>query len=76
MEVWRVNAAKVLIEYEEPRLSAVAVGHLDQNSFAQALERCIARSKAPPPAAALPPPAAQPPEVAKRPFTIPRRNLR
>jgi hypothetical protein len=33
------NAAKALIEYEEPKLSAVAVGHVDGNSFAQALEK-------------------------------------
>jgi len=25
----QINAAKVLIEYEEPKLSAVAVGHMD-----------------------------------------------
>jgi len=55
----QVNAAKVLIEYEEAKLSAVAVGHMDGNSFAAALERCIARSKGPPPVAALPPPTAQ-----------------
>ena len=43
-------------EYQEPKLSAVAVGHMDGTSFAAALERCIARSKQPPPVAALPAP--------------------
>jgi hypothetical protein len=38
-------AAKELIAYEEPKLSAVAVGHLDQTSFAAALERAILRSQ-------------------------------
>src|SRR5215471_5479290 len=70
------NAAKVLIEYEEPRLSAVAVGHLDGNSFAQALERALARSSAP----YVPKPALAPPEqsaeVLRKPFHFPRRNLR
>jgi hypothetical protein len=28
------NTAKALIEYEEPKLSAVAVGHMDGTSFA------------------------------------------
>jgi hypothetical protein len=32
---------------------AVAVGHMDGTDFAAALERCIARSKSPPPPAAL-----------------------
>jgi hypothetical protein len=73
----QVNAAKVLIEYEEPRLSAVAVGHMDGNSFAQALERCIARSKGPPPPAALLPPTEQhPASELKDPFVRRRRNLR
>src|SRR5262249_31278900 len=63
----QVNAAKVLIEYEEPKLSAVAVGHMDGNSFAQVLERCIERSKKPPPPAALLPPVEQhPSERAER----------
>jgi hypothetical protein len=52
-------AAKELIAYEEPKLSAVAFGHLDGTSFAQALERCLRRSKGPPPVAALAPPEQQ-----------------
>jgi len=72
----QMSAAKALIEYEEPKLSAVAVGHLDGNSFAQALERCIARSKAPPPPAALMPPAEHSAPDHSKPFVLRRRNLR
>ena len=50
------NAAKILIEYQEPRLSAVAVGQMDGTDFAAALERAILRSQQPPPPAALPAP--------------------
>ena len=42
----QMNAAKVLIEYEEAKLTAVAVGHMDGTSFAAQLERCLARSEA------------------------------
>jgi hypothetical protein len=69
------SAAKALIEYEEPKLSAVAVGHMDGTSFAQALERAIERSKQPPPPAALPAPQHSAEEV-KGPFPLRRRNLR
>ena len=73
----QINAAKVLIEYEEPKLSAVAVGHLDGTSFAQALERCIARSQQPPPKAALlPAPEQHPASELKGNFPMRRRNLR
>src|SRR5262249_49116408 len=73
----QLNAAKVLIEYEEPRLSAVAVGHLDGNSFAQALERCLARSSAPYiPKPALPAPEQHPASELKGNFPMRRRNLR
>jgi hypothetical protein len=71
----QMNAAKVLIEYEEAKLTAVAIGHLDQNSFAAALDRAIARSKAPYVPLALPSPQHSPDEV-RRPFTRMRRNLR
>jgi hypothetical protein len=71
----QMTAAKVLIEYQEPRLSAVAVGDMDGQSFAQALERCIARSKGAAPTAALPPPQHPASEV-KGPFVMRRRNLR
>jgi hypothetical protein len=70
------NAAKILIEYQEPRLSAVAVGHMDGTSFAQALERAIERSKQPPPKAALLPPPQHSADEVKGPFVMRRRNLR
>jgi hypothetical protein len=71
------NAAKILIEYQEPRLSAVAVGHMDGTDFAAALERCIARSKSPPPPAALlPAPEQHPASELKGNFPVRRRNLR
>src|SRR6516225_4356283 len=41
----QINAAKVLIEYEEAKLTAVAMGYFDGTSFAAQLERCIARSE-------------------------------
>jgi hypothetical protein len=69
------NAAKILIEYQEPRLSAVAVGHMDGTDFAAALERAIMRSKSPPPPAALPAPEHPASEV-RGPFVTRRRNLR
>ena len=68
------NAAKILIEYQEPRLSAVAVGRMDGTSFAQALERAIMRSKSPPPPAALPAPQ-HPASELKGNFPVRRRNL-
>src|SRR5262249_32450863 len=71
----QMSAAKALIEYE-PKLSAVAVGHMDGTSFAAALERCIARSKEPPPKSALLPPVQHSAEEVKRPFPLRRRNLR
>jgi len=50
------NAAKVLIEYQEAKLTAVAMGHFDGKDFASQLERAIAPSKGPPPKVALLPP--------------------
>ena len=43
------RAAKELLPYENPKLTAVAIGHMDQSSFAAALERAIERSKGSPP---------------------------
>jgi hypothetical protein len=43
---------RVLIEmfpYLRPKLSATAIATMDGKSFAEALERCIERSKSPPP---------------------------
>jgi len=70
------NAAKVLIEYQEPRLSAVAVGHMDGKDFASQLERAILRSQQPPPPTALPPPEQHPASELKGNFPMRRRNLR
>jgi hypothetical protein len=70
------SAAKALIEYEEPKLSAVTVGHMDGTSFAQALERAILRSKGPPPTALAPPPLQHPASELKGNFSMRRRNLR
>jgi hypothetical protein len=70
------SAAKELIAYEEPKLTAVAVGHMDGTSFAAALERAIMRSEQPPNAALLPAPEQHPASELRKPFTFPRRNLR
>jgi|SRR5215471_18769619 len=69
------RAAKELLPYEQPKLTAVALGHFDGTSFAAALERAIERSKGPPPPAALAPPQHSAEEV-KGPFVTRRRNLR
>ena len=70
------RAAKELLPYEQPKLTAVAVGHFDGTSFAAALERAIMRSQQPPPPAALMPPVEHSADELKRPFTMRRRNLR
>jgi hypothetical protein len=43
----RVRCAIEALQYEVPRLSATAIATLDGKSFAEALERCIERSKGP-----------------------------
>jgi len=40
----QINAARVLIEYAEPKLSALAVSQIPANDFAAALERAIKRA--------------------------------
>ena len=74
------NAAKVCLEYEQPKLTAVAVGHMDQTSFAAALERCQARSEAArdyvPRAALAAPVEEHPASEVSKPFVMRRRNLR
>ena len=72
----QMNAAKVFIEYEEAKLSAVAVGHMDGTSFAAQLERCIERSKAPYVPRALPAPEQHPASELKGNFPMRSRNLR
>jgi hypothetical protein len=73
------SAAKALIEYEEPKLSAVAVGHFEGKDFASQLERALARSEAArnyvPRPALLPPPEHSADEL-KKPFVLRRRNFR
>jgi len=39
-----MRAAIESLPYENPRMSAVAVGYLDGNTFAEKLDRAIARS--------------------------------
>jgi len=69
------RAAKELLPYEQPKLTAVAVGHMDGTSFAAALERAILRSQQPPPAALMPP-VEHPASELKGNFPMRRRNLR
>jgi len=44
----RLRAAIKAIEVETPKVSATANIHFDGQTFAEALERCIERSKSPP----------------------------
>src|SRR6516225_6204042 len=69
------RAAKELLPYENPKLTAVMTSQMDQSSFAAALERAILRSKSPPPVAALPAPE-HPASELKGDFPMRRRNLR
>jgi hypothetical protein len=43
----RMRAATEAAKYKHPRVSAVAVGHFDGLSYADALERAIKRSQSP-----------------------------
>jgi hypothetical protein len=74
----QINAAKVLIEYEEAKLTAVAMGHFDKSDFASMLDRAIERSRAPfvPRPALLPAPEQHPASELKGNFPVRRRNLR
>ena len=77
----RMRAAMAALEYEEPRLSAVAIGHMSGQSFAQALERCLARSAqvAQSPPKTLPAPVVGQTDTQldhSKPFVLRRRNLR
>jgi hypothetical protein len=71
----QINAAKVLIEYEEAKLSTVAVGHFKGEDFATMLERAILRSQSPYVPRALPAPEHPASEV-RGPFVRRRKNLR
>jgi hypothetical protein len=44
----RMRAAIECLPYKHPKQSVVAIGHFDGKTFAEALERCIERSKSPP----------------------------
>jgi len=71
------RAAKELLPYEQPKLTAVAIGHFDGQDFASQLERAILRSQAPyVPRPALLSPPEHPADELKKPFTFPRRNFR
>ena len=45
----RMRAAIECLPFENPKLSATAIATIDGATFAVALERCIERSKQPPP---------------------------
>jgi hypothetical protein len=44
----RMRAAIEALPFEKPKLSATAIASIDGATFAQALERCIERSRNPP----------------------------
>src|SRR6516225_8784077 len=69
------RAAKELLPYENPKLTAVATVNMDQN-FAVALEKAIERSRAPYVPRALPAPEQHPASELKGNFPMRRRNLR
>jgi hypothetical protein len=69
------RAAKELLPYENPKLTAVATINADQN-FAAALERAILRSQTPYVTRALPAPEQHPASELKGNFPVRRRNLR
>jgi hypothetical protein len=72
------RAAKELLPYENPKLSAVMSARVDERSFAHALERALERSKAPyvPKPALLPHAEQHPASELKGNFPMRRRNLR
>ena len=72
------RAAKELLPYENPKLSAVISSQVDQQSFATALDRCLKRSAAGyvPRPALLSAPEQHPASELKGNFPMRRRNLR
>jgi hypothetical protein len=73
----RLKAASEAAKYRHAQLRAVAIGHMDQNSFAAALERAILRSQSSyMPRQALPAPEQHPASELKGNFPMRRRNLR
>ena len=71
----RLRAAIKAIEVETPKVSATANIHFDGKTFAEALERCIERSKSPVPLLNGPSPEL-PADTLKRPFSNYRNNYR
>jgi hypothetical protein len=71
----QMRAAIECLQFEVPKVSAVAISHMDGNDFASALDRAISRSKGP---LLLngPPPPELPAEELKGPFPNYRNNLR
>jgi hypothetical protein len=73
----RVRCAVEALAHEYPRVSAVAVSHMDGQDFATALERAIERSKKPTPTMIEAQPVEQiSAEKLKGPFPVYRNNYR
>jgi hypothetical protein len=72
----QMRAAIELLPYENPKLSATAIATMDGNSFAEALERAITRSKSQPPEPKLIEAQPLPAEDLKRPMAHYRNNFR
>ena len=74
---YRLKAAAERAKYTHAQLRAIAYSQMDQQSFAVALERCLARSAATYlPKPALPAPEQHPASELKGNFPMRRRNLR
>jgi hypothetical protein len=67
----RMRAAIEYLPFENPKLSATAIATMDGQSFAEALDRCIERSKQAVPLLNGPAPPELPAEELKRPFVRP-----
>ena len=68
----RLRAAIEAAPYKHPKLSAAAIGHFSGESFAEQLERCIARSQSTVPMLNGPTPMIDAAEM-KKPFASYRR---
>jgi hypothetical protein len=69
----RIRCAVEALPYENPRVSAVAVTHMNGQDFASALDRAIERSKQPVPLLNGPAPPELPAEELKQPMQRLRR---
>ena len=75
----RMRAAIAALAYENPKVSAVAISHMNGQDFASALERCLARpeqARQGLPPVALPAPVQHPASELKGNFPVRRRNFR